>query len=136
MKGALGIALALLLAALMLPAAVPASGQSAPAFATTSLTESGIRQAVFSGFTSVAVNYTSHLSGSILALVYLDLVNSTSGQTAYSGIGTCTLPSGQVSECVVAIPPTVRTGVYTASVFAVTTDNVPISATATLQIAA
>jgi len=135
MKGSLYIVLAVVLGVLLVSATVPAAAQTAPTFTVTSVTESRMRQATIGGYTGVVVNYTSHLGGGYLVLVYLTLVNATTGQAAYVGVGSCNLPPGQQTQCFVATSPSVPTGIYTASVFAVNTDNVPLSTTSTLQVA-
>ncbi len=130
-RGTLVLALGLI----VLSGALPALAQSTPTFATTSLSQSGIKQANIGGYLGVQVNYTSHLSSPLLAFVYLNLVNP-SGQTVYVGIGSCNLTPSQSSQCFVALSPSLPAATYTAHVFAVTTDNVPVSTTGTLQVVA
>lgn len=134
-QGLLRITLALALGLILVSAALPASGASSPTLPTTAIIEAGVKQAIIAGFNGVEVNYTSSLASNYTAFVYLDLVNSAE-QTVYVGIGSCGFSPGQTVPCFVPFSPSLPTGAYTAQLFAVNTDNVPLSATTTLPVAA
>jgi methionine-rich copper-binding protein CopC len=124
---------AVALSVVLFSVALPAFAQSAPAFPTTAVTTSGIQQATIGPSKGVLVNYTSSLTSPLTAFVYLDLVNS-AGQTVYVNIASCNLQQGQLAQCFVSLSSSIPAGAYTAKLFAVTTDSVPVSTTGTLQV--
>ncbi|MDE1852985.1 MAG: hypothetical protein KGI38_04455 [Thaumarchaeota archaeon] len=128
-----GAVFALAGALILLSAFTPMVTASSPTYATSAITQSGIKQTTINGYPGVLVNYTSTFTTSFGAFVYLDLMNS-AGQTVYWNVGYCSFSASQQVQCFVAIAATVAAGSYTAKVFATTTTNVPVSTTGSLSV--
>jgi methionine-rich copper-binding protein CopC len=92
-----------------------------------------MKQATIGPSSGVLVNFTSSLTSAFTAFVYLDLVNS-AGQTVNVNYANCNLQQGQPTQCFVNLSSSIPSGNYTAKLFAVTTDNVPVSTTGTLRV--
>ncbi len=106
---------------------------SPPPYLTTTVTQSGVKQATLGGYPGVFVNNTSSSSSSFSGFVYLDLVNS-AGQTVYWGLTGCNFAAGQTVGCFVEIFTPIPAGTYTATVFATATSSVPVSVPSTLPV--
>jgi len=126
------LVLALSLSVLMLT--VPSVGQTAPAYLTTSVTSTGMKQTILGGYSGVLLNYTNTLSSPLTTLIYMDVLNS-AGQVAGVNVATCNFASNQTVRCFVVFPPSVPSGNYTVEVFATTPSGVPISETQTAPVA-
>ena len=99
-------------------------GQSAPPYLTTSMVPRGIGQHTLSGYPGVLVNYTNTLNQT--AWIYLDVSNHR-GQVVSLSLATCYPGPSENESCFVAFSPTLAPGNYSATVFAATTTNIPIS---------
>ena len=118
---------------ILLSTLAPTAMATSPVFPTTVLVQSGMKYATIGGYSGVLVNYTSSISTSFVAFVYIDLVNS-AGQTVYWNVGYCSFAANQKVQCFVPISSTGPGGDYTASAFATTTSNVPVSSSGSLSI--
>ncbi len=129
-RGGLRLSVAVAAGLMLLAAVVPAY---ASPFLTTSLTQTAISQGTLGGYPGVFVTYNDTSTTSFDGFVYLALLNST-GQTVYLSIATCKFVSNHNQSCFLAVPSTVPSGAYTAKVFATMTENVPVSATGSIQV--
>jgi hypothetical protein len=127
------VLVALALAIALFSAALPGFALSAPSLPITAVTASGIKQVTIGPTSGILVNYTSSLTNSFTAFVYLDLVSS-EGQTVYVNVATCNLQQGQLVQCFVSLSSSIPAGAYTLELFATTTDNVPVSTSGTLHV--
>jgi len=108
-------------------------GQSAPSYLTTSMVPRGVGQHTLSGYQGVMVNYTNYLNQTVwtntlnqTVLIYLDLSNHL-GQVVSLSLATCYPGQGENDSCFVAFSPTLAPGNYSATIFAATTSNIPLS---------
>jgi len=118
------LALALVLALLVLIA--PSVAQTSPAYFTTTVVSTGMKQTTLGGFSGVLLNYTNTLSSPLTTLVYMDVLNSV-GQVAGVNAATCNFAANQTVSCFIVFPSSVHSGNYSVQVFATTASGVPVS---------
>lgn len=126
---ALGLTACIALVILVAPAVFAA----APTYPANAITKTAIVQAKIGGYQGVLVNYTSSFSSSFDGFVYMDLTNS-AGQTVAWAAGYCSFSPGAKAQCFAAVPLSLASGSYTASVFVVTSTGVTVSGTSSLKV--
>lgn len=113
--------------------AFPALAQSSPAYPTTALAPSTLKETILQGYPGVLVDYNNTLSSSYTAAVFVDLTNS-AGQVVSLSVGSCAFSGSQTTSCFVAFSPSTPSGSYKATVFVVSSSYVPLSVTSTLTV--
>ena len=130
LRRSIRVSLYLAIGLVVLAAVVPAS---ATTYLTTTVTQTGIKNATINGISGVLVNYTDSSTFSFTGYLYFDLLSHNSQSVAVS-VATCNLVAGQTVSCFVVIPSSVAPGNYTARVFATTNQTIAISTLSSTQV--
>ena len=129
-----GRALIGLAVALMMFGAVAPALAASPTYPATAMAPSGVAWVQLGGYPGVSVNYTNNLGSNFQGIVFVDVYNA-AGQSVLVSNGAANIAAGQKVDCyvpVIGLAP----GSYTAQLFVVTTTNVPVSVTSTLEFSA
>lgn len=133
-RSIIGLALCSFLASSM-PQLVAFSA-TPPTYPTTSLRATAVTQANISGYQGALVNYSSSLSSTFSAFVYLEVADH-AGHAVYINFATVKFVNGSFTNWVqgfVGITPPLPKGNYTALVFATTNSSIPLSTTTSLKL--
>jgi hypothetical protein len=125
-----------ILSVVVLLTVIPASlSATPPPYLTTGLVASGLKWTSIAGYQGIEINYTNSYSAPQTAIILVDITNS-AGQTSVVAAGAASFSANQLVICFVPVVGLTAGATYSASVFATTTSNVPISTVSTLQVAA